>query len=153
MDLINPVSFEYAKAMVAKGGFDWALNFKWEYFDWSYFDVEENNVKLFKSPAMSGGLLAVSTDTFRRMGEYDMGMEIWGAENIELSLRVGKANKKRKQADHCRCGYAAARWWLLRAVVSDTCSVHAVPTSESRALIPACTTLCALPRSGSGTSR
>ncbi|KAH7726420.1 GLY-8 protein [Aphelenchoides avenae] len=88
VDLINPVSFEYAKAMVAKGGFDWGLNFKWEYFDWSYFDVLENNVKLFESPAMSGGLLAMKTETFRRMGEYDMGMEIWGAENIELSIRM-----------------------------------------------------------------
>lgn len=37
---------------------------------------------------MSGGLLAVSTDFFRKIGEYDEGMEIWGAENIEFSIRV-----------------------------------------------------------------
>lgn len=48
VDLINPVSFKFTKAMIAKGAFDWALFFKWEYFDWSYWDVEENNVKLFE---------------------------------------------------------------------------------------------------------
>lgn len=48
VDLINPINFEYSKAMIAKGGFDWSLFFKWEYFDWSYWDVEENNVKAFE---------------------------------------------------------------------------------------------------------
>lgn len=31
----------------------------------------------------------MSRDYFREIGEYDMGMEIWGVENIELSIRVG----------------------------------------------------------------
>lgn len=88
IDLINANTFSYEKAMVAKGTFDWGLYYKWDYFDWSYFDVEENNVKPYKSPAMSGGLLAVSRDYFREIGEYDEGMEIWGSENIEFSIRV-----------------------------------------------------------------
>ncbi|TKR67126.1 hypothetical protein L596_023328 [Steinernema carpocapsae] len=88
VDLIHPNTFQYTKAMVAKGGFDWSLAFKWEYFNWSYFDVEENNVKPYKSPAMSGGLLAVKKSFFHKMGEYDAEMEIWGAENIEMSLRM-----------------------------------------------------------------
>lgn len=37
---------------------------------------------------MSGGLLAVHKEFFRKIGEYDTGMEIWGAENIEISIRV-----------------------------------------------------------------
>uniref|UniRef100_A0A914H9W3 Glycosyltransferase 2-like domain-containing protein n=1 Tax=Globodera rostochiensis TaxID=31243 RepID=A0A914H9W3_GLORO len=88
IDLINANTFSYEKAMVAKGTFDWGLYYKWDYFDWSYFDEEENNVKPYKTPAMSGGLLAVSREYFRELGEYDMGMEIWGAENIEYSIRV-----------------------------------------------------------------
>lgn len=28
---------------------------------------------------------------FVELGEYDMGMEIWGSENIELSLKVSHA--------------------------------------------------------------
>ncbi|CAD6185997.1 unnamed protein product [Caenorhabditis auriculariae] len=88
VDLINPVTFEYSKSMVAKSGFDWGLNFKWIYLPWSYFETEENHVKPFESPAMSGGLLAIRRDYFKEIGEYDMGMEIWGSENIELSLKV-----------------------------------------------------------------
>ncbi|ETN85763.1 glycosyltransferase, group 2 family protein [Necator americanus] len=88
IDLINPFTFDYAKAMVTKSGFDWTLTFKWVYIPWEYFDIPENNVKPFDSPAMPGGLLAVRREYFRTLGEYDMGMEIWGAENIELSLKT-----------------------------------------------------------------
>ncbi|KAK0417681.1 hypothetical protein QR680_013147 [Steinernema hermaphroditum] len=88
VDLIHPNTFEYTKAMVAHGGFDWSLSFQWEYFPWSYFDVPENNVQPYKSPAMSGGLLAIKKSVFHKMGEYDMAFEIWGAEQLELSLRM-----------------------------------------------------------------
>lgn len=37
---------------------------------------------------MSGGLLAIDRKYFHTMGEYDAGMEIWGVENIEMSIRV-----------------------------------------------------------------
>jgi len=37
---------------------------------------------------MSGGLLAIRRLHFIDVGEYDMGMETWGAENIELAVRV-----------------------------------------------------------------
>lgn len=88
VDLIDPFKFEYSKAMVARGSFDWGLKFSWEYFDWSYFNEPDNNVKPFKTIVPSGGLLVISEQFFRKIGEYDMGMEIWGAENIELAVRV-----------------------------------------------------------------
>lgn len=50
----------------------------------------------YRSPAMSGGLLAVKRDYFKELGEYDEGMEIWGAENIEFSLRVRKEIKDQR---------------------------------------------------------
>lgn len=37
---------------------------------------------------MSGGLFAIDKNYFYEMGGYDKGMEIWGGENIEMSLRV-----------------------------------------------------------------
>lgn len=37
---------------------------------------------------MSGGLLAINRKYFHLTGEYDTAMEIWGVENIEMSIRV-----------------------------------------------------------------
>ncbi|CAB3403237.1 unnamed protein product [Caenorhabditis bovis] len=105
VDLINPVSFEYSKSMVAKSGFDWGLTFKWIYLPWEYFETPENNVKPFESPAMPGGLLAIRRDYFKELGEYDMGMEIWGSENIELSLKTWLCGGKVLVAPCSRVGH------------------------------------------------
>ncbi|PAV73429.1 hypothetical protein WR25_04660 [Diploscapter pachys] len=87
-DLINPAHFEYSKSMIARSGFDWSLSFKWDYVPWDHFDVEENNYKPIESPGMPGGLMAVRADFFKELGEYDTGLEIWGGENVELSLKT-----------------------------------------------------------------
>lgn len=37
---------------------------------------------------MAGGLLAANRQYFLDIGGYDPGMDIWGAENLEISFRV-----------------------------------------------------------------
>lgn len=43
----------------------------------------------FSSPASMGTVFAISREFFFDIGAFDSGMEGWGAENIDLSLRVG----------------------------------------------------------------
>jgi len=74
--------------MIARGGFNWDMTFHWIYFPWSYFDDPENYTKPIQSPALSGGLFAVRKEYFHHLGLFDEKMTIWGAENIEFSIRV-----------------------------------------------------------------
>lgn len=75
------------------------------FLDWSYFDVRENTVNAFDSPAMSGGLVAIDRQYFKEIGEYDTGMEIWGGEQIELSIRTWVCGGKVKIAPCSRVGH------------------------------------------------
>ncbi|XP_058464327.1 putative polypeptide N-acetylgalactosaminyltransferase 9 [Malaya genurostris] len=68
------------------GAYDWDLNFGW----WGRASRKikyENKLEPFDTPAMSGGLFAITKRFFEHVGWYDEGFEIYGVENIELSMK------------------------------------------------------------------
>uniref|UniRef100_A0A1I7XAI6 Glyco_trans_2-like domain-containing protein n=1 Tax=Heterorhabditis bacteriophora TaxID=37862 RepID=A0A1I7XAI6_HETBA len=87
IDIIDSDSMKYVESPVCKGGLNWALTFKWDYPHRSYFEDPHNFIHPLKSPTMAGGLFAVNRDYFFHLGAYDEGMDVWGAENVEISFR------------------------------------------------------------------
>ena len=41
-----------------------------------------------RTPAVQGMFVAMRKDFFLELGGFDTGMEIWGAEQMELSIKV-----------------------------------------------------------------
>ncbi|XP_062342577.1 polypeptide N-acetylgalactosaminyltransferase 4 [Osmerus eperlanus] len=70
------------------GGFDWRLTFQWHAVPEADRNRRKSRIEPIRSPTMAGGLFAVSKAYFEYLGTYDMGMEVWGGENLELSFRV-----------------------------------------------------------------
>jgi polypeptide N-acetylgalactosaminyltransferase len=68
---------------------DWNLN-----FGWKQLTREERAARLsdpiapLRSPAMAGGVFAITRWWWNASGGYDEHLEVWGVENIEMSLRV-----------------------------------------------------------------
>uniref|UniRef100_A0A7S4V3U9 Ricin B lectin domain-containing protein n=1 Tax=Alexandrium monilatum TaxID=311494 RepID=A0A7S4V3U9_9DINO len=75
--ILNPDTWEpNLHAVGIKMMFDWTLFFQW-------FENGDDLV-----PCMSGGLFGITRRWWHESGEYDYGMSMWGAENIEQSIRV-----------------------------------------------------------------
>ncbi|XP_033762836.1 polypeptide N-acetylgalactosaminyltransferase 5-like [Pecten maximus] len=93
--IIDTIDFRtfYYKISEAKhahvGVFDWSLVFNWQKVPES--ERARRHFQDFlpaRSPTMAGGLFAISREYFTHIGTYDEGMNIWGAENLEISFRI-----------------------------------------------------------------
>lgn len=69
----------------------------------------ENPSKSYPTPAMAGGLFAVRRSLFWRLGGYDEGMVIWGAENLELSWRAWQCGARVEITPCSRVGHIFRR--------------------------------------------
>ncbi|XP_071385426.1 polypeptide N-acetylgalactosaminyltransferase 15-like [Centroberyx affinis] len=89
MDVIDWQTFQYnATQWPVRGVFDWRLDFRWESNPRLLEKDPDSAVQPVRSPALGGGVLAIDRHFFQSVGAYDPGMLLWGAEQIELSIRV-----------------------------------------------------------------
>ncbi|XP_055445600.1 inactive polypeptide N-acetylgalactosaminyltransferase-like protein 5 [Bubalus kerabau] len=88
IDVIDYMTLEYQPSPIVRGAFNWRLEFKWDHVLSYEIEGPEGPTTPIRSPAMAGGIFAISRHYFNEIGQYDKGMNLWGGENLELSLRI-----------------------------------------------------------------
>ena len=102
---LSTFAFEPVSAFL-RGGFDWHLDFFWEWLPAvDRARKQRDPTSPAPTPAIAGGLFAVDRLWFAEIGLYDEGMDVWGGENIELSLRVWQCGGRMEIVPCSRVGH------------------------------------------------
>ncbi|XP_072781780.1 polypeptide N-acetylgalactosaminyltransferase 15 isoform X1 [Taeniopygia guttata] len=89
IDVIDWKTFQYYHSVgLHRGVFDWKLDFHWEPVPEHEEKVRQSPISPIRSPAVAGAVVAMDRHYFQNNGAYDSDMTMWGAENLELSIRT-----------------------------------------------------------------
>ncbi|VDD81110.1 unnamed protein product [Mesocestoides corti] len=91
IDVINSETLQYNHApskSIQVGGFDWSLIYRWHPIPPRDAIRPGAPNSPVRTPTMAGGLFAIDASFFEKLGWYDPGYEVWGAENLELSFKT-----------------------------------------------------------------
>eukprot|EP00049_Salpingoeca_infusionum_P026288 m.24821 g.24821 ORF g.24821 m.24821 type:complete len:607 (+) comp8642_c0_seq2:78-1898(+) len=90
IDNIDKSTFKYSGGPVVqtRGIFTWSLTFSWLDLPWFEAKKRTDPIAPLLSPTMAGGLFSMDRKYFYEVGSYDMGMDVWGGENLEISFRI-----------------------------------------------------------------
>ncbi|XP_004939447.2 polypeptide N-acetylgalactosaminyltransferase 15 isoform X2 [Gallus gallus] len=89
IDVIDWKTFQYYHSVsLHRGVFDWKLDFHWEPVPEHEEKVRQSPTSPIRSPAVAGAVVAMDRHYFQNIGAYDSDMTMWGAENLELSIRT-----------------------------------------------------------------
>eukprot|EP00038_Savillea_parva_P010555 m.191135 g.191135 ORF g.191135 m.191135 type:complete len:668 (-) comp18245_c0_seq1:20-2023(-) len=90
IDSINKDTFAYQAGgdTVTRGVFTWGLTFTWLDLPAEEQHRRSSTALPLPSPTMAGGLFSIDRAYFYHVGTYDLGMNIWGGENLEMSFRI-----------------------------------------------------------------
>lgn len=71
-----------------RGVFSWSMVFTWLDLPYEMAQKRSSPIAPLDTPTMAGGLFAMDLQWFWEIGSYDLGMDVWGAENLEISFRI-----------------------------------------------------------------
>ncbi|XP_071477696.1 polypeptide N-acetylgalactosaminyltransferase 13-like [Diadema antillarum] len=89
IDSIDARTFQYTSSGQGLiGAFNWEMKFTWNPVPDYELRRRQDTTWPIRSPAMAGGLFSIDKAFFYKLGTYDPGFDIWGAENLELSFKT-----------------------------------------------------------------
>ena len=105
IDAIEGNTWEFRTSILQRGVFSWHLEFYWLDITEAEANARNSPTKPLLTPAMAGGIFAIDKQYFNEIGTYDMGMDTWGGENIEMSMRVWMCGGKLEIIPCSRVGH------------------------------------------------